>query len=74
MILEVLDGQSLDKDGVDGGGDDGVGGYRSVHHVVLDQVALVQGNSLGILFYFRGEEQVIVPTQQDGDLARVGQG
>ena len=80
LILEVLDGQRLDEDNVDGGGDeglhsgDGFGGDISVDHVVLGQAALVQGNSLGILFYFRGEEQVIVPTQQDGDLAIVGQG
>ena len=41
LVLDVLDGQRLDKDGVDGGGDegfhpgDGVGENGSVDHVVL---------------------------------------
>ena len=41
LVLDVLDGQRLGKDGVDGGGDEGlhpgddVGGDGSVDHVVL---------------------------------------
>ena len=41
MVLDVLDGEHLDEDSVDGGGDegfhlgDGVGGNGSVDHVVL---------------------------------------
>ena len=40
-------------------------------HIVLCQVALIQSHYLRITFHFSGMEEMIVSTQQDGDLAGV---
>ena len=80
MVLEVLNGQGLDEESVDDGGDEGfrpgdcIGRDRLIDQVVLGQVTQVQGHSLGISFHFCGKEEVIIPTQQDGDMAGVGRG
>ena len=61
MILEVLDGEHLDVDSVDGGGDDGfppgnnAGVDGSIVHLFLGEFALIESHSLRITFYFRRE-------------------
>ena len=69
--------QRLNKDGVNGGGGegvhpgDGVRRYGAVNQIILFQVALVTGHSLWIVFMFNREEEVVVSIQQDGDLTGV---
>ena len=61
LILEVLDGEHLDVDGVDGGGDDGLPPDNdawvdgSIAHVFLSEFSLIESHSLRITFYFRRE-------------------
>ena len=60
--MDVLDGEGLDVDGVDGGGDDGVhpgdgvGGDGAVDEIIASQVALEERGSSRISFHFIGEE------------------
>ena len=73
-----MNGERFDKDSVDvDSGVDGVlpldyGGVdKTLDQVVLGYLAPVESNTVGITFFLGGENQMIVSSQQDGDLSGV---
>ena len=75
--MDIVDGEGVDTDIVEGVGVDGVqpgndGGVdRTVDQEILRNLSPEKSNSVIIMFFFRREEFVIVPTQEYGDLTGV---
>ena len=73
--MNVLDGDGVDADVVEGVGVDGLrpedsGGVDgAIDHEVLRDCASKQSNSVVVTFLFSREEFVIVSTQENGDLS-----